>query len=51
MLLSMLLESNKVAHTLAAVGRSCVDESVLSWDSTPSCIVDLVASDHAEPLS
>ena len=42
---------NKVAHTLAAVGRSCVDESVLSWDSTPSCIVDLVASDHAEPLS
>lgn len=33
---------------LIAVGRSCHFESVLAWDSAPSCIVDLVASDIAE---
>ena len=25
-------------------GRSCVNGSALYWDSTPNCIVDLVAS-------
>ena len=42
---------NKAAHVLAAVGCSCPLESVLSWDGIPSCIVDVVDSDIAAPLS
>jgi hypothetical protein len=42
---------NKAAHVLAAVGCSCPLGHVLSWDGTPSCIVDVVASDIAAPLS
>ncbi|RLM50094.1 hypothetical protein C2845_PMPSC048707 [Panicum miliaceum] len=42
---------NKAAHVLAAVGCSCPPGNVLSWDGTPPCIVDVVASDIAAPLS
>ena len=42
---------NKVAHSLAALGRMCSPEVDLAWNGSPGCIVDLVASDIAEPIS
>ena len=42
---------NKVAHSLATLGCMCSPEVDLAWNGSPSCIVDLVASDIAEPIS
>ena len=42
---------NRVAHALAALGRRCLPEADLAWNSSPSCVEDLVANDIAESIS
>jgi hypothetical protein len=42
---------NRVAHTLAAEGSLCNHGGDVSWDFTPPCVSDSVASDAASSLS
>ena len=41
---------NKVAHALAAIGCKCPQGAGLRWESTPTLVEDLVASDRAASL-
>ena len=41
---------NRVAHALAAIGCKCPSSAGLRWESTPTFVEDLVASDRAESV-
>jgi len=41
---------NRVAHALAAIGCKCPPSAGLRWESTPTFVEDLVASDRAESV-
>jgi hypothetical protein len=49
--ISFLDHVNRVAHTLAAEGGLCNHGDDVSWDFTPPCVSNSVASDAAGSLS